>query len=330
MTANSRLQSDAGTLVLSGPVSVTAGKTLNVGGAGNTTLNGALTGSSTTALTKDGSGTLALGAANSGFTGAVTVGVGTLQANVANALSHASAITVNSGGTFLANAANALATSGSVLNQAGGTLNLNGTSNTLTGLFNSSGTLAFGTGGALTLVGSSATLSGTITGSGTLTIGAGETLTLGANFNAASLNIVLASGTLNLAGTTDTFGTLSITGNSILDFGNSSASVLNVSSVGIAGGATLTINNWINAVDYFYDQTNPGSQGSTPLNQITFTGGSYTNNDTKWLTYDHQITPAPEPARFMARCWRAAQHCCSPGGVAETAAARPNDWSNSV
>ena len=286
--------------MLSGPVAVSNGSTLNVGGAGNTTFNGALTGGATTALTKDGSGTLALGTANSGYTGTVTVGVGTLQANAANALSNANAITVNSGATFLANAANALSTSGSVTNQSGGTLNLNGTASTLTGLFNNAGVLAFGTNGALTLSGSSGLLSGSITGSGTLTIGVGETLTLGANFNAANLNLVLAGGTLNLAGTTDTFGSLTISGNSVLDFGNSSASILNISSLSIAPSVSLTVNNWINAVDYFYDQTNPGAQGNSPLNQITFTGGTYTNNDTKWQTYDNQITPAPEPATYGA------------------------------
>ena len=298
VTANSRLQSDAGTLTLSGPVAVSAGTTLNVGGTGNTTLNGAITGGATTAITKDGSGTLALGAANSGFTGTVTVGVGTLQANAANVLSNAASLTINSGGTFLANAANALATSGSVTNQAGGTLNLNGTANTLTGLFNNAGTLAFGSGGALTLNGSNATLSGTITGSGTLTIGAGQTLTLGANFNAANLNIVLAGGTFNLNGSSDTFGSLTITGNSILDFGNSSASILNVSGVSITAGMILSVTNWNDTVDYFYDQSNPGGQGAPPLNQIVFTG--YTGGDTHWVPYDHQITPAPEPAVYGA------------------------------
>ncbi len=57
-------------------------------------------------------------------------------------------------------------------------------------------------------------------------------------------------------------------------------------------------------MDYFYSLSTPdpsgNGAGSAPLNQFNFTGGSYTNNDTKWLPYDHQITPAPEPAVYGA------------------------------
>jgi fibronectin-binding autotransporter adhesin len=299
-TANSRIQSDAGTLTASGPVSLANGTTLNVGGSGNTTINGAITGSVTTALTKDGSGTLALGAANSAFRGAVTVTVGTLQANVGSALSNASSITVNSAGTLLSNAANSLATSGAITVNSGGTLALNGTSDALTGIFNNAGTLAFGSGGSLTLTGSTGTLSGAITGTGTLTLGAGEILTLGANFNDSGLNLVLNGGTLKLNGTNDVFGSLTINSSSIVDFANPAASIFDVSGVSIGSGQTLTVNNWGYAVDYFYSNTDPGAA----VNQITFTGS--TAPTIHWNTYtdgpdnQHQIVPAPEPSTYGA------------------------------
>ena len=108
---------------------------------------------------------------------------------------------------------------------------------------------------------------------------------------------------LNLNGTTDTFGNITVSGNSVLDFGASTASVLNSSSLTMSNSSvTLTVNNWVNASDYFYTQNFTGAttdvRGTTPENQITFTGNS--NNATAWLGYDHEITPAPEPATYGA------------------------------
>ena len=60
-------------------------------------------------------------------------------------------------------------------------------------------------------------------------------------------------------------------------------------------GITLTIKNWADSVDYFYSLTNPGA-GS--LGRIVFTG--FTGPDTKWLSYNNQITPVPEPAIYGA------------------------------
>ena len=269
-----RIQSDAGTLTVAGNVGLGA-NTLNVGGASNTVINGAISG--TGGLTKDGAGTLTLGAANS-FTGATAINAGTVVANAANVFNNSAALTVASGAA----------------------LNLNNLSQTI-GSLAGGGAVNFGSGGTLNLTGGSATFSGTLAGAGTIYIGAGATLTLGANFNNSGINIVLAGGTLNLNGTTDTFGNITVSGNSVLDFGASTASVLNSSSLTMSNSSvTLTVNNWVNASDYFYTQNFTGAttdvRGTTPENQITFTGNS--NNATAWLGYDHEITPAPEPATY--------------------------------
>jgi fibronectin-binding autotransporter adhesin len=277
----SRIQSDSGTLTLSAPLGLGA-NSLNVGGNANTTIGGSITGTSASSLSKDGMGALVLGAANPSFLGSVAVNAGTLQTNASGALA-GNAVTVGSSGT----------------------LNLNGTSQSV-GSFSSTGALDFGTAGSFTLLGS-ASLGGTISGTGTLTLNAGSSLTLLAGFNDSGLNIVLNGGTLNLNGTQDTFGSLSVTSSSIVDFGNATASTLKVNNVSLTGASQLTVNNWADMVDYFYSNTSPGTQGTAPIDQIVFNGS--TGAATKWNTYQtgtgpvgpgNEITPVPEPSTYGA------------------------------
>ena len=77
--------------------------------------------------------------------------------------------------------------------------------------------------------------------------------------NLSAGTLVLSGGTLNLGGFTSTFGSLTVTANSILDFGTSGSSILNLTSLMVNSGVTLTIANWTDAVDYFYSLTNPGA-----------------------------------------------------------------------
>jgi hypothetical protein len=155
-----------------------------------------------------------------------------------------------------------------------------------------SGTLTVGSGNA------SSTFSGSFAGgdTGTLVKSGTGTLTFGAGMNLAAGTLQLAGGTLALGSFSSSFGSLSVTANSILDFGNSVASTLSIlNSVTVASGVTLTIRNWIDTVDFFYSQFDPGA---TNRGRIVFTG--YTGPDTRWQTFDHQITPVPEPAVYGA------------------------------
>jgi hypothetical protein len=128
-------------------------------------------------------------------------------------------------------------------------------------------------------------------GTGTLTFGAAMTLSNG--------TLQLNGGTLNLGGYNSTFLSLSVTANSTLDFGASGNSTLNLTSLTnsltVNPGVTLTITNWADAADYFYSVANPGANN---LGRIVFNG--FTGADTKWQSYDKQITPVPEPATYGA------------------------------
>jgi hypothetical protein len=97
-----------------------------------------------------------------------------------------------------------------------------------------------------------------------------------------------------------TVGTLHITGNTILDFGNSTATFLNAGNFTIDSGVTLTIQNWVDGVDYFIAQNFTGTsfdvRGVAPQNRVTFSG--FSSNSTAWQSYDRQVTPTPEPATY--------------------------------
>lgn len=282
---NSRTETIAG---LSGTntsaaVTMTSGGSLTVGSSANASFAGSITG--TGSLTKVGTGTQTLGA--NSFTGSVNVNAGTLLAGANNIFTAANALIIASGATL------DLATYSAAVGTIAG-----------------SGSIAIGSGGSLAVGGGNAnsTFAGSLTGAGTLQkVGTGDlTFTSSINFSG---KLTLSGGEITLAGINATIGTLHITGNTVLDFGNSAASTLNISNLIIDAGVTLTITNWVNAQDYFYvngtfvqfggPSATPGTgQGSAPLNQITFAGWSGSN--TGWQTGDHQINPTPEPATYGA------------------------------
>jgi autotransporter-associated beta strand protein len=269
LAGNSRIQSDSGTLALSGGVNLGA-NTLNVGGSGNTSVAGVVSG--TGGLSKDGAGLLTLSAANT-YSGATAINAGTLAVGATNALSSSTAVTIGSGATLNLNTytdtVGSIAGSGT-LNLGSGTL-IAGADNTSTTF---AGTFVNGVAGTFEK-----------TGTGTLTFGTG--------MNYSSGSLVLNGGTLNLGGSTSTFSSLTVTANSTLDF--SGTSILNLNSLAVNAGVTLTITNWADTVDYFYSLTNPGS---TNLGRIVFSG--FTAGATKWQSFDHEITPVPEPSTYGA------------------------------
>jgi autotransporter-associated beta strand protein len=249
-------------------VTIASGAILNVNGY--TDAVGSITGPGNITL---GSGALSTGANNTStiFSGIIS-GAGSLAKSGSGALTLTGANTYTGGtkvnaGTLVLNANNALASTGAVAIAAGAMLTLNNYTQTI----------------------------GAVSGSGTLQLNTGGTLTLGRAMNlSGGSTLVLAGGTLNLNGTNSTVDTLSVTASSIIDF--TGTSVLNVlNKVTVAYGATLTITDWVNGVDYFYSVNNPmPTLGGT----ITFTG--YSPSATNWQSFDHQITPVPEPSAYGA------------------------------
>lgn len=129
-----------------------------------------------------------------------------------------------------------------------------------------------------------------VSGVGTLTKLDGGVLSFATT--AVAANVVLGGGTLRLDSATLTAGNLHITGDSILDFGTGGASTLNLTSLTIDAGVTLTVLNWTNALDHFY-ATNSPTAGA--LSQIVFAGFT---SPTGWRT--GEIRPVPEPATYGA------------------------------
>jgi fibronectin-binding autotransporter adhesin len=229
-------------------------------------------------------------------------------------------VTVNSDGRFdlngLTETIGAIAGTGNIETRAG-TLTIKGTASTSTfsgTLTDSTGVIGVETGipgftnGFVTTVGSGRVILDMDTdGNGTMGAPSGS-MTFNSNIAYAG-TLELKSGTLFMPGVHITVGTLEITGNTILDFGNSAASILNATNIRMAPGASLTITNWVNNVDFFFAQnwlagtTVPtlGQRGVGDELQITFNG--FSNTQTAWLDYQgakHEITPAPEPSTYGA------------------------------
>jgi autotransporter-associated beta strand protein len=266
----------SGTNVVSGTVAASGAVTLDVAGGGTLDLAGVVSG--TASLTKTGAGALRLSAGGGNtFTGDFTTSAGT--------------VTAAADGVFSATGILAIA--------SGATVELGATAQDI-GQLSGDGALDFGTGGALTLTAGTSAFAGSFAGTGTLVLGAGATFQLGADFSATGLSLVLAGGTLALNGHALALGALSITGDSLLDFGGTaSASFTTISFVDSA--TLLQVANWTED-DAFSTAAFPGVTpdvaGSGPAGQVRFDG--FPSDAGAWSSYDDRVRPIPEPRAFGA------------------------------
>lgn len=133
----------------------------------------------------------------------------------------------------------------------------------------------------------------TKTGNNQLTFTGGSQIIAGAsNIFDSAIDLILNDTTLNMSNTTQTFSSISVSGNSILDFGGTGGS-LNLDNLFVSSG-TLTIQNWTgNPGDFFVS----GAVDSTTVSNVIFEGWG----DATWDPIDG-VTPniVPEPAHYGA------------------------------
>jgi autotransporter-associated beta strand protein len=308
-SANTRINSDSGTLNLTATttnIAVALGSnTLTVGGAGNTRIGSNLTSGTAGQLVKDGAGTLTLAGNGTAFTGTVNVTAGTTRFGANNALNNASSSLTITGNSSIIDFANYQQTIGNLTSGVGNTTTL------LQFGANSSVTLASG----LSVLGGNWTFTGNVAAgeSGKLVVGSGTTLRLASsNQTALGLNIELAGGTLEVNGTAwNSFGNLTVTGNSIIDFSGGTQSLISFTNVFLSS-YQLSVSGWNDELDFFLSTGDPGTKGASPLNLITFApSGPWVGNDTIWTgdylgsgwRRDDEIRPfkvIPEPSTYGA------------------------------
>ena len=257
--------------------------------SGTTSVNGGtLVIASSTGLGTTAGGTIVASGATLALSGGIAVGNESLTLQGGSTFQN-----LNSTNTFAGNLT--LGGSTSVINTSG--------SLTLSGAITGTNTnIAFSGAGSTFLTGSMALGTGTMT--------SGGTVSFDSDYSFAG-NLTLTGGTLNLNGADISVNTLRITGSTVLDFGNSTGSTLNVNSIYLAPGATLTINNWVEWTDLFTTlgwQNNVGTDitasvphetpQAPPIDQIDF-GNGWSDTNTHW-DISNEITPTPEPSTYGA------------------------------
>ena len=256
LSAAATIASDADTLTLNGPIN-TSGNHLTLAGAGNIVTNQNINGSGNLTLSGSGDRTI---------TGS--------QLNAAN-------IVVSGSGNV---------TFDTQINASGGSFTQSGNATTT---FSGSGNNYFNsvniTDGTVVLA---QTGGASIHTNGAVTISGAEVVFQTDNQITEWTNVTLGDGAVFDLGDTDqAIHNLTITGDSIIDFGTG-GSTLDVNNLNFDGDYTLTIQNWNSSVDSFLATINPGS-GNLPrivfegFGEATWSGGTLTPG-----------TPVPEPASF--------------------------------
>lgn len=129
--------------------------------------------------------------------------------------------------------------------------------------------------------------------SGDIRLNGGSILMAGNNQTTNWSDLTLSGGTLYLNNTTQSLCAVSVTANSIIDFG-SSKSVFSIDWLAIADGVTLTLLNW-SATDEFYIANSPDSRY---LSRIVFSSGG----EAVWNDFDNRLSARciPEPRTYGA------------------------------
>ncbi len=270
LSGASEIQSDAGTLTVSGALNNAGFLATYDANTGSITDSGVISGAG--GLTKTGAGTLTLGTANS-YTGATNINAGTLALNAAGTIAASSGVANN--GTFTVAAPKTIdSMTGTGNTVLGGTLTIGDASNTSSAY----GGVISGTGGITKAGTGTLTLSGANTYTGVTTISAG---TLSAN----SIGNVGGGASALGAPTTAANGTIALAGGATLQYtgaGSSSNRIINLTSSGgivdASGSGALTLSGGVtgNARNLTLTGTGVGTENGT----IATTSGTVTKAGT--------------------------------------------------
>lgn len=305
VTGATSITSAGGTLTLSGPVGANGNVTTS--GAGNVTFSGAVNGGG--GFTHNGSGTLSFtGTAANSFSGTLAINDGTVAlgktAGTTAIASNTITIgnSVGSAGTAILrlDASNQISDSSALTINSDGRLDVNTRTESINAL-TSTGQIFIDTGGKLTVGINSGNISlgGSILGNGTLMKDGAGTLSLLSSIVLAG-ELQLDGGIVALNGFELTAGTLHVTESTTIDFGGGD-STISFTNLIVDAGSILTIQNWSDAADFFYTAGWTGAtQDATgsPMNRVVFQG--WTGSNTKWQSFDDQVTPVPEPSTYGA------------------------------
>jgi autotransporter-associated beta strand protein len=282
------------------------------------TLSGVISGQGS--LTKNASNTVTLSGANT-YSGGTTIAVGTVSVSADNNLgtapgSPANNITLSggkllatSGFTLDANRGITLGASGGIIEVASGQSVSYGGVAAGTGAFTKSGSGSFTFFGANTYSGDTTVSAGTLElantsgaalgSTGSVSVTSGATLLISQNQQVNNTAAVsLSGGTIRTAsGINETFGNLSVTGNSFLDFGTTSYANANTISFGTyTTSALLAVNNF----NFGSTMTFSSNLSGAELATFSFTNGGIASSSWDSGTSTFTITAIPEPSTYLA------------------------------
>jgi len=277
-SSNGRINSDTGTLTISGNISNAASQSLYFGGVGNVTVDGTITGNLTTgngAVYKDGTGNLTLSGNNSGLSGLLRIKGGTLTITNGNSLGSGS-VEFGSGATLVTLRVNSNATianrfeldnntTNAVINVASGqTATFTGVLSQTNGMVN---TNKFGKDGAGTLVfnNSGGTYNGQIQiGQGDVVLGANNALGTNTSTAQRGVDLGLNVGDVAQANNVSLLASNGVTvGQSIWVEQNTSGATR---TIGISGSGTATFTNEVRMNTGTTLTVQTGSSGTDRVN----------------------------------------------------------------